>query len=240
MTFLIAQFIGALIATRVLSGALLWVTKNWEGGIARLVFVHLASITAGGVISSLTMLDLTVFQFLSQYLLPQLFWFFFDVICLRNRFKRLQKIAVVSSGLAFLVILIAIISLSTFSSSTERLFLEIEDRFTSRDVQRSNEEINREFATIILNDLHLPFVLDEYTKLTKISPNENFVSLLFETTKTDFHLYNEEKVFWEGFFCKDAQHSRRLNIGAKIAFLYVDPNGVTVDRHIVTAASCKS
>lgn len=79
-TFVVLSLVGGLIATRVLSALLFWVTKKWWApGVARTVGVHVLSLAIAMSVYTLNS-GHHVAEALFLYGLPQLVWLIADTL----------------------------------------------------------------------------------------------------------------------------------------------------------------
>jgi hypothetical protein len=85
----VAELLGALIPTFLISRLFLWLTKRWSG-IGRLAFVHLVSGVLACVLSALGNADGGSMNWTSSYIYvgAQLVWFVVDAF--RDRRKVVQ------------------------------------------------------------------------------------------------------------------------------------------------------
>jgi hypothetical protein len=94
MAFL-GQMTGALLLTLLISRLMLVVTRSWQGGITRLLTVHVFSWLLIAFLAGLGAADGGAFAGLeagATYLVPQLVWFVVDVV--HHRIKARRAVAV--------------------------------------------------------------------------------------------------------------------------------------------------
>lgn len=92
----IAHMVGGLVPTLLLSRLLLWITQKWNGGLVRLVAVHVASWLLSTIIAGFGMADGGQWaggRAAALYALPQLIWFAADVARSRSRKANRQNLA---------------------------------------------------------------------------------------------------------------------------------------------------
>jgi hypothetical protein len=79
--FLVGQFIGALVATFLISRLLLWLMKRWQGGVARLASAHLVSVLVSCALSAVGHGEGGVLDWSRSgiYVVAQLVWLVVDV-----------------------------------------------------------------------------------------------------------------------------------------------------------------
>lgn len=76
-------FVGALVATFLISRLMLWLLKSWDGGAPRLVFAHAASWVAASFLAGMGMADGGAFagaRAAMSYALPQALWLIVDLV----------------------------------------------------------------------------------------------------------------------------------------------------------------
>jgi hypothetical protein len=88
-----ALLVGALVPTFLLSRALLWFTKGWNGGVGRLVSAHIASGVVACLMSAVGYahggsLD---WSYSAYYLFAQTIWLGLDLFRLHQKTRRAPK-----------------------------------------------------------------------------------------------------------------------------------------------------
>lgn len=236
----IGFILGALVATRLLSGLFLWLTKSWDGGVRRLAVVHFVSLITAGLIGGTTLSadgNFAGVNAVGLYFIPQIIWFVFDIYCFREEKDKLQKIVMVTFGSMALLTIAIIILMEALGTSKSDMFEAVQGALDEPNTQISN--INKKTAAILSSGLKIPYVIDDETTLIEITANENSVTAVIEKPSDQYELFEEEKVFWESYFCNNSQFLQLLTEGANISFLYVNPKGAKLDGHSITIADCR-
>lgn len=81
-------FVGALIATYLVSRLLSWFMKSWDGGTRKVVVVHAMSLVVCGLIGGMSFAEDGAFAgayAISVYAVPQLIWMLNDLPRQRKR-----------------------------------------------------------------------------------------------------------------------------------------------------------
>jgi|SRR5271155_3203028 len=84
----IGKFIGALLATYLLSRLLFWLVKSWDGGTRKVVLVHAMSLTICGLLGGMSFAADGAFAgayALTVYAVPQFIWMAIDLLRLRKQ-----------------------------------------------------------------------------------------------------------------------------------------------------------
>ena len=87
----IGFFVGALVPTFLISRLGLWLTRQWPGGVTRLVTVHCVSLLLTAFVGGIGMADGGAFagaEAAMGYALPQAIWLIVDLV----RFTRLKPV----------------------------------------------------------------------------------------------------------------------------------------------------
>lgn len=89
----VGKFIGALLATYLLSRLLFWFVKGWDGGARKVITVHVMSLTVCGLLGGMGFARDGAFAgvyAISVYAVPQFIWMAIDLVRLRKQNQRLQ------------------------------------------------------------------------------------------------------------------------------------------------------
>lgn len=236
----IGFWLGALIATRLMSGLFLWLTKSWDGGIQRLAVVHLVSLVAASLLGGMTLStegNFTGVNALGLYFIPQIIWLAFDIYCFRQQKTKLQKVVVVTSSVIALLVIVSIFLLEALGTSRSDIFTSVSGELAEPNTQNSN--VNGKVATIMLKSVNIPYALDSKTTLTEITATENSAFLIFETSQSQFSLFEVEKIYWNEYFCGNSEFFQLLTEGATISFLYLTiKDSELLDSYSITAENC--
>ena len=79
---IVADFVGGLIPTFIISRMLMWVMRSWNGGVSRLLLIHSISLLIISFIGAMGMADGGAFagaRAAALYAVPQIVWFLADL-----------------------------------------------------------------------------------------------------------------------------------------------------------------
>lgn len=239
----IGFLLGLLVATRLLSGFYIWLTKSWDGGVQRFAVVHFISLITAGLLEGTARShdgNFAGIYAVGLYLVPQIMWFVFDVYCLRQQKHKLFKIVMVTSGVTLSLSLLGIFFLGFFGTSLETTYEEVNKLLKNQGTKNSNYNINREFTELLLKDISLPYVIDDKITLRKITSNDRFVNFIYVSSGYRIDQIEMDQAYWEGYFCAHKHFSRLLVDGANLNFLYVNYKDLILGNYSITYVNCEN
>ncbi|NQY81949.1 MAG: hypothetical protein HRT36_02660 [Alphaproteobacteria bacterium] len=89
-----AFFVGALLGTFLITRLFFHITKGWDGGFKRIVFIHMFALTFVTLVSGMGLADGGEFEPImgfKLYIFPLLFWFVVD-ICIYLKRKNTSRL----------------------------------------------------------------------------------------------------------------------------------------------------